>query len=108
MTRDKLTLKQREYETLTLAILMLCGVFGSSLYCSMTPQTITEEISVFDSYESKGQTFVLTYGKGKYSFQGSPVFEQNKTYLVSWRFPRASGGSKYGINVILLNMEELT
>jgi len=94
----------RGLDIVPIVLALVAGVFIISFYQYMTPQTITEEWMVFESYESKGQTFVLTWGHDKRSFRGQHEFDEGATYEVTWRFARFAGSStKYGMNVIMLN-----
>ena len=93
----------REYEAVAMSMGLLIIVFGFAFYQIATPPDIYEEWAVFDTYYSRGQTIVLTYGQGKRSFMGNHTFELDQTYQVTWHFRRfaLSGNTKYGIEVIL-------
>ena len=43
------------------------------------------EAKIFDAYESKGNTFLLTYGEGKLKLRGIHDIEIDATYRITYK-----------------------
>jgi len=108
-TNTHLPERKREMEAVAFSFLLLSFVWLNALYVSLRPQTITETFTVFDAYESQGNTIILTFGHGKRSFIGEHNFTVGHTYEVTYSYPRMRflSSSRPGIRVKLLNMRDL-
>jgi len=112
MTKGKLTEKQREWEVVTIILVMISFLYIYVGIDVVMPKTVEEEFTVFWSWQEFGharpQTVILTYGRDKRIFYGTYTFENNTSYRVKWSYPRLQlRQSTYGKRVDLIYMEEI-
>ncbi|MFC1803777.1 hypothetical protein ACFL0D_07415 [Thermoproteota archaeon] len=67
------------------SIFLVVIVFASSAYTYLNPPVKVLEAKIFDVYESNGNTFLLTYGKGKLKLKGIHEIEINATYRITYQ-----------------------
>jgi hypothetical protein len=60
-------------------------VFSSSAYTYLNPPVKVLEAKIFDVYELKGNTFILTYGEGKLKLKGIHEIEIDATYRITYQ-----------------------
>ena len=75
----------KERAALLASLVLALIVFASSVYVYINPPVQVLEATVFDVYESNGNTFILTYGEGKLKLRGIHEIEIGETYKITYQ-----------------------